>query len=113
MIIFRCPACRQEMEIEDRMAGKSVACVRCGGPVTLPTAAERRVAEEGLSTREWVLYTVLFACIPLVNVIASSVLYYVWRAKRPRRASQINRLGFVIFGCHIALGVLIYLATGY
>lgn len=57
--------------------------------------------QSGLSTLEWVLYTLGFLIIPFANVILSSVLYYVWRADKPRKANQINRLGFIIFGVNL------------
>jgi hypothetical protein len=47
------------------------------------------------------MFTLLFLFIPCVNAIVSSILYYVWRAEQPRRANQINLLGFAVFGLNL------------
>lgn len=64
----------------------------------------RRGSGAELTTEEWLLYTLLFLCVPCANVIISSVLYYVWRADYPRKASQINMLGFAIFALNLVIG---------
>jgi hypothetical protein len=103
MIVFRCPECREEMEIPVRMAGRFVSCVECGQRVRVPQEGGRRRPDddEGLTGSERLGYTLLFLFVPCVNVIASSVLYYVWRPTRPRAAGQINLLGFLIFAFHV------------
>jgi hypothetical protein len=50
----------------------------------------------GLSSQEYALYTVLFVLVPGACVIISSALYYAWRRDHPRKARQINRLGWTI-----------------
>jgi hypothetical protein len=50
---------------------------------------------------ELLLFGGLFLFVPIVNVIVSSVLYYVWRRERPSKATQVNVLGFVLFGLHV------------
>jgi hypothetical protein len=67
----------------------------------------RRRSHDGLSSIEFLCFGAAFLVIPLVNVVASSILYYVWRGSRPRRATQINLLGFGVFAVHL----LIYLVT--
>ena len=39
MIAFRCSVCDEEMEIADRMAGKTIECVGCGRKVEVPDEA--------------------------------------------------------------------------
>jgi len=39
----------------------------------------------------------------MANVLVSSTLYYVWKREKPRKAKQINNLGFMILGLHIML----------
>jgi hypothetical protein len=63
-------------------------------------------SEEGLSGMEYLLFSLLFLVLPAACVVVSSVLYYVWRKDQPRRANQINTLGFIIFGVQIALYLL-------
>jgi hypothetical protein len=110
MIVFRCPICDVLLEIKDHMAGKEVDCIECGETIEVPLCTPQRYRGrlEGLSPTEWTLYTLLFVFVPCVNVILSSVLYYTWRNSQPRRATQINLLGFVVFGFHIFLRVFFW-----
>jgi hypothetical protein len=101
MIVFECPECGEEMEVASRMGGHRVRCVECKRTVTVPGGR----SDAGLSTQEWWLFGILFAFIPAANVLVSSVLYYVWRKNHPRRANQINTLGFIVFGCHVLIGI--------
>ena len=39
----------------------------------------------------------------MANVLVSSTLYYVWKREKPRKAKQINNLGFMILGLHFML----------
>jgi hypothetical protein len=114
MIKFACPECGEKMEIGERMAGREVRCVGCDEWIDVPQHGARRVRSadlvdenDGLSGTQYALFGLLFAMIPMVNVVVSSVLYYVWRSTRPRAANQINLLGFLIFGVHILLGILL------
>jgi hypothetical protein len=115
MIDLVCPKCGEEMEVSDRMRGRRVECVECGGPVRVPDRIRRRRRREaddtGMSSGEYLLYTCMFLIIPAVNVIVSSVLYYVWKRDHPRKANQINGLGFIIFGVHILIAILIAVLT--
>jgi hypothetical protein len=104
------------MEIGDRMAGREVRCVGCEHWVDVPERPRggRRIRsadlvddDDGLSGAEWAIFAALFFIVPAVNVLVSSVLYYVWRSTQPRRANQINLLGFLVFGCHVLLAILI------
>ena len=115
MIEFDCPRCGEPMEISDRQAGRQVRCVGCGERIAVPEpagqlrpAGRTAAKDDGLSRTEFLLFGLLFFLIPCANVIVSSVLYYVWRAERPRRARQINGLGFAIFGCHVVIRVLVW-----
>lgn len=56
----------------------------------------------GLSPKARLAFTGLFLVSPFLNVLVSSVLYYVWRGRQPVRARQINRLGWLIFAIQIA-----------
>ena len=115
MIKFICPQCNEKMEIDDEMVGRKVPCIRCDELIGVPeptreepVAQRFKIQAKGLSTKEYLLYTLLFVFIPFANVIVSSVLYYVWRKDQPKRANQINTLGFIIFGCHVAIRFLIW-----
>lgn len=66
----------------------------------------RRAREQGLSGGEFALFSLLFL-VPGINVLVSSILYYVWRSEQPRRANQINTLGFAILGIELLLGCVI------
>ena len=118
MIEFDCPECGEPLEIPDRMAGRRTRCLECDEVIDVPARGRRRQRsaylvqdEDGLSANEWLAYSLMFAFIPAVNVIVSSVLYYAWRNSRPKASSQVNMLGFLIFAAHIllaiALGILI------
>jgi DNA-directed RNA polymerase subunit RPC12/RpoP len=114
MIEFECPECGEPLEISDRMAGKRVRCVGCDERIEVPERSRERaprrrrvLRDAGLSGQEFLLYTLLFVFIPVANVFVSSILYYVWRGSQPRRANQINLLGFAVFGFHILLYVSI------
>jgi hypothetical protein len=61
---------------------------------------------DGLSLAEFLIYPPLFLILPGACVIVSSVLYYVWRGSQPRKASQINWIGFIVFFAQIGLGGL-------
>ena len=105
MIPFTCPYCREPMEVSDKMEGRKVECVECGELVRVPLAV---APDEGLTAQEGVLFGVMFAVLPVACVLVSSILYYVWKAEQPRRANQINGLGFIIFFVHIVLAVLYF-----
>jgi hypothetical protein len=113
MITFECPECGEEMDIGDTMAGKEVRCVGCKEWVDVPERSRKRrsgrraaARDPGLSGQELALFALGFVLIPGVNVVASSVLYYVWKADKPKRASQINLLGFAVFGFHVVIWIL-------
>jgi DNA-directed RNA polymerase subunit RPC12/RpoP len=112
VIVFDCPECGEEMEIKDRMAGREVECPGCEKLIRVPEKSRpkrpkrsprAREAADELSTLEWVLFSVVFFLFPCINVLVSSILYYVWRNQYPNRASQINILGWIIFGGQILL----------
>jgi DNA-directed RNA polymerase subunit RPC12/RpoP len=43
MIVYSCPQCNEELEVSDRMAGRTTRCPSCGEDVTVPEAqGERR-----------------------------------------------------------------------
>jgi hypothetical protein len=113
MIEFDCPACGEPLEISDRMAGRRVRCLGCDESIEVPDESLDRVRSvrslrnQGLSGTEFFLFTLLFFFIPAANVWVSSILYYVWRRSRPRRANQINLLGFAVFGIHVLLVILL------
>jgi hypothetical protein len=68
-----------------------------------------RPRDQGLSSNEWLLFSLLFLVIPAANVMVSSVLYYLWRSSQPRRANQINAIGFIVFGVHALLGCFLWI----
>jgi hypothetical protein len=118
MIRFECPECDEKMEVNRRMAGRQVRCVGCQRMVEVPNDdddKDRPISikkkDVGLSGGEYALYTLLFLFIPCANVLVSSILYYVWRAKTPRRANQINMLGFMIFGLNILVWLVLKFAV--
>jgi len=119
MIEFDCPECGEPLEISDRMAGKRVRCLGCAEDVEVPDYSSSRPSRRrprkrdiGLSGQEFLLYTLLFLFVPVANVFVSSILYYVWRGDQPRRANQINLLGFAVFGFQVLFwGLLIVLAA--
>ncbi len=86
------------------MAGRKVECVECGIRVRVPDGDSPVGGDDGLPAQEAVLFGLLFFLIPVANAVVSSVLYYTWRAQYPRRANQINLMGFLIFGLHVILG---------
>jgi DNA-directed RNA polymerase subunit RPC12/RpoP len=47
MISFRCPECREEMEIADRMAGEKTRCPECDARVVVPAESERAKKPRG------------------------------------------------------------------
>jgi hypothetical protein len=106
MIDLVCPECGEEMEISQRMRGRRVECVECGTRFRVPERSRRQADDAGLPTNEYWLFELLFLFIPGANLIVSSVLYYLWKRDYPRRANQINTLGFIIFGIHILLYIL-------
>ena len=58
---------------------------------------------DGLSPKAYVVFSLCFFVIPGVCVLVSSVLYYWWKESKPRQATQINALGFVIVGIQLLL----------
>jgi hypothetical protein len=97
------------------MAGQKVRCVGCDRLVRVPENDEdddlppRRLlkSDEGLSSQEWLLYGVAFLLVPAANVLVSSILYHVWRRDHPKRATQINMLGWAVLAIHVSLFCLI------
>jgi hypothetical protein len=116
MIDFDCPECGEPLEISDRMAKKRVRCPGCDEAVEVPEYSSARLrgrrspaTDSGLSGQEFLAFTLLFLLIPAANVWVSSILYYVWRGSQPRRAKQINLLGFAVFGFDVLVLILILL----
>jgi hypothetical protein len=62
--------------------------------------------DTGLSNREYLIYALCFAVLPAVNALVSSFLYYYWRKTNPRRAEQINRLGWRVAVLHLLIYVV-------
>lgn len=60
-----------------------------------------------LSRSEFIVYGLAFLFLPMICVLVSSVLYYVWKSSYPWKAQQINLLGFGVFFLHILFGCLI------
>lgn len=89
------------------MAGRRVECVECGERFRIPDDPPDWESDEGFSSNEWVMFALLFFLIPAANVFVSSILYYVWKKSHPRRSSHINALGFIVFGIHFVLGLVI------
>jgi predicted RNA-binding Zn-ribbon protein involved in translation (DUF1610 family) len=117
MIEFDCPECGEEMGITDRMAGRRVRCTSCDALIDVPEDSPRRresrrrkPEDPGLSSKEYWLFFLLFMFVPYACVLVSSILYYVWKGDRPKRANQINSLGFIVFGINIAVSLAIYIA---
>lgn len=115
MIEFHCPLCDEPMEIRNEMAGRRVRCIACDELIDVPQRSRRRLRsadlsadDDGLSGTEWLLYTLALVFVPAVNIVASGVLYYVWRDSRPSASKQINWLGFGIFLVHVLVLVLIW-----
>jgi len=63
--------------------------------------------DPGLSYKWYAVFATAFFLIPAVNVLVSSVLYYVWKRNNPRAAKQINNLGFIVLGLQVLLYFLI------
>jgi hypothetical protein len=101
VIVFDCPECGEEMEIPSKMAGRRVACVGCGVRVRVPESSRprKKIKDKGLSGTQTLQFALLFFFVPVL----SSILYYIWKADRPRLAKQINLLGFMIFGVQIVV----------
>ena len=115
MIEFDCPKCGETMEVKYKMAGQKVRCVSCDRLVRVPEDDEdddlppRRSlkSDDGLSSQEWLLYGLAFLLVPAANVLVSSILYHVWRKDHPKRARQINMLGWAVLAIHVSLFCLI------
>jgi hypothetical protein len=59
---------------------------------------------------KWILAIYIGTFVPYVAlavVIASSVLYYAWRNKRPSTARAINRHAWTAFGLAMVIHVLV------
>ncbi len=73
-------------------------------PVRGPTT--EGLPSQGLAAKEYAIYFVVFLCVPILCVCISSGLYYGWKASQPKRAHQINTLGFLVFGLHMGSAFL-------
>jgi hypothetical protein len=81
-------------------------------PALRPTLTNVGASNE-LSSREWTVFAVFFMLIPYACVLVSSTLYYVWRKERPKKAKQINLLGFAVFAVQLLVYFLYaYIAAG-
>jgi hypothetical protein len=81
--------------------------------VTRPEAMKMATGgwnDSGLSSREYLIYAVCFAVIPGVNALVSSYLYYHWRKTKPRRAEQINRLGWRVLFFQLLIYFIVRIA---
>jgi hypothetical protein len=129
MIEFDCPECGAPMEFKNSMAGRKVHCARCEGIIEVPDEDTKRPVgssprkderprrparppgEDVLSGTEFLLYALVCLAVPGINVLVTSLLYYSWKSTQPKRASQINALGFLIFGIHGVLFCLYRIYT--
>jgi uncharacterized paraquat-inducible protein A len=109
MIETKCGGCGGKLEFPEKLAGQSVECPRCGQQVKVRPSFWAPGRDGGLSRGEYLLFTLLFLSWPAVNVWVSSILYYVWRKSRPRRARQINTLGFLVFGVQVVAIVVFFI----
>ena len=107
MIKFKCPFCKEVMEVSDKKAGKFVECIECGEmaevkELPLPTPRKKRqpdafIGNDYLSIYEYLLYGAFFVFFPIFNVIVCSVLYAFWKDEQKTKAYQINLMGWLIF----------------
>jgi len=79
--------------------------------------APRRIVQtptdcDSLSLFEFIVYGLAFLFLPMICVLVSSFLYYVWRYSYPWKAQQINVLGFGVFFLHILFGCVIGMIAG-
>lgn len=109
-------------ECGGKVSDHAKACPHCGCVVVIPANAQAPSQpghlqtrprdlpappdNDGLSTKQYVLFTAAFLIIPFACVLVSSALYYAWRANTPKKAKQINRLGFIVLGINILVVVL-------
>ena len=110
MIEFDCPECGALNEVSDRKAGRRVRCVECDERIDVPGERRKKpkpildgkpAEPDRLSQQEYLLYGLLFLLAPVISVVVSSVLYYVWKSSLPTKAYQINQLGWAVFGIHM------------
>ena len=115
MIEFDCPSCGETMEVKNKMAGQKVRCVGCDRLVRVPEYDEdddlsprySPKSDDGLSSQEWLLFGLPFLLVPGTNILVSTILYCVWRRDHPKRATQINMLGWAVLAIHVSLFCLI------
>jgi hypothetical protein len=92
MVLFRCPYCGLETNVEDRYAGQTGPCAGCNKPVTVPSAAEsqatvsRKAADPATGIPLWLRVALMLAVAVLgllaVGLGGSSLLRPVVRAVR-------------------------------
>jgi predicted RNA-binding Zn-ribbon protein involved in translation (DUF1610 family) len=99
-----CPDCGEMIIVG---AAKCRFCGAIFDPRLKSELAASGSSTDGLSTNQYILYTLLFLFIPCACVLIGSGLYYYWRAKRPKMAKQINTLGWIVVGVQLLLsGIL-------
>lgn len=72
---------------------------------------EQADTNDELSDKERAIFAAAFLFVPFACVLVSSGLYYFWKGSKPKRAKQINNLGFIIFGVQILIWFLVNMAN--
>lgn len=70
--------------------------------------ASDSVTDNGLSGRAYLGFAAAFLFLPGACVLLSSFLYRSWRARYPVSATQLNRLGFVIFSVQFLIVLVLW-----
>jgi DNA-directed RNA polymerase subunit RPC12/RpoP len=52
-LVFNCPKCQQELEVDAAGAGEEITCPSCGSKITIPTPSAAQGAAEGGGETRW------------------------------------------------------------
>jgi competence ComEA-like helix-hairpin-helix protein len=89
-----------------------IGCPECGGRVSISVSACPHCgARTGLSIGARFCFAIIFFLIPVACIFISSILYFVWRDDKPKKARQINSLGWMIIFSQISLIFIITCAA--
>jgi hypothetical protein len=85
-IPFTCPHCGEQTLVEDKYAGQSGPCIRCGKPITVPltrgpgdVAPQQRVVISSGASTGVMIGCIMFAVVMFVMIsIFTSLAWWLW-----------------------------------
>lgn len=88
-IIFNCPKCEQELEVDSSGAGSQIDCPSCGNSITIPALGTKGTRTSGADTSDRIPVSALPSANPMATSAAAKVEMHL---KVPVRSTPAESL---------------------